>query len=211
MAILDNETREQVKRMLNRMTDSVQVLFFDSNTEYGPYLRELLEELQELNQKIVLKVYDKTSKEAQDFGIDKFPAVVLIGKNKGKIRFFGIPAGYEFSTFIEDLIMVSNGNVELSKKIIDSVSELDKSLHIMVFVTPTCPYCPSAVKLAHQFAMLNENIIADMIEASEFEDLSRQYKVFSVPHTIINSGKAEFVGMSSAEKAWNIIENALKS
>jgi glutaredoxin len=36
---------------------------------------------------------------------------------------------------------------------------------------PTCPYCPKAVRTAHQFAMENPHIVADMVEATEFAEL----------------------------------------
>jgi alkyl hydroperoxide reductase subunit AhpF len=39
---------------------------------------------------------------------------------------------------------------------------------------------------AHKFAMLNDNITADMVEASEFPHLVQKYHVMGVPRTIIN-------------------------
>ena len=48
---------------------------------------------------------------------------------------------------------------------------LGRPVHIQVFVTPTCPYCPQAVRLAHQFALESDQIRGDMIEATEFPEL----------------------------------------
>jgi predicted DsbA family dithiol-disulfide isomerase len=59
-------------------------------------------------------------------------------------------------------------------------------VHIQVFITPTCPYCPAAVRTAHRFALLNENIRADMIEAIEFPHLAQKYQVRGVPRSVIN-------------------------
>jgi Thioredoxin domain len=42
------------------------------------------------------------------------------------------------------------------------------------------------VRLAHQFAMENELIKADCIEATEFPDLAQRYSVYAVPRTVIN-------------------------
>ena len=64
----------------------------------------------------------------------------------------------------------------------------------MVFVTPTCPYCPQAVLLAHQMAMESPMIEAEMIEAMEFSDLSNRYNVSGVPQTTINYGAGTVVG-----------------
>ncbi|MEM1988303.1 MAG: thioredoxin family protein [Candidatus Woesearchaeota archaeon] len=210
MAILDNETKLEVKKILSSMNSPVEILFFDNGkTYYGKEIKELLNELAELNSNIVLKIYNESSKEVQEHKIDKFPAIVLKGKNKGTIRFFGIPSGYEFSTLLEDLKMLSSGEVELPKEVIDYAKNLKEDLHLMVFVTPTCPYCPSAVFFAHSLAMFNEKITSDMIEAMEFEQLSNKFHVSGVPHTVINQGKGEYVGAYPPQAAIEEIKKAL--
>ena len=59
-------------------------------------------------------------------------------------------------------------------------------VHIQVFVTPTCPYCPCAVVLAHKLAMASELVTADMVEATEFPHLANKYHVHGVPRTVVN-------------------------
>jgi len=44
------------------------------------------------------------------------------------------------------------------------------------------------VRLAYSFAMENDLIRADAIEASEFPELSTHYRVYAVPRTVINGG-----------------------
>jgi alkyl hydroperoxide reductase subunit AhpF len=56
---------------------------------------------------------------------------------KGKIRYFGMPSGYEFSVLLGSLLDVSRGESELSESSIETLQTLDKNLHIQVFVTPT--------------------------------------------------------------------------
>ena len=80
----------------------------------------------------------------------------------------------------------TDGEIDLDPEVVEEVKKIDKPLHLQVFVTPTCPYCPRAVLTAFKFAMLNENITADMIEATEFQELSMHYQVQGVPKTIIN-------------------------
>jgi glutaredoxin-like protein len=106
----------------------------------------------------------------------------------------GIPAGHEFTSLIRNILMVSSRDSGLSPETRTFLSKLDKPLHMQVFVTPTCPYCPQAVILAHQFAMESAFVEAEMVEAMEFPDLSNQFGVSGVPHTIFNSGLGEFVG-----------------
>lgn len=42
------------------------------------------------------------------------------------------------------------------------------------------------MRLAHQFALENDLITADCIEATEFPDLVTEYRVQAVPKTVIN-------------------------
>jgi len=67
-----------------------------------------------------------------------------------------------------------------------ALKDLDKDVRIQVFVTPTCPYCTSVVRLAHQFAMESPRIRGEMVEATEFPHLAQKYHVFGVPKAVIN-------------------------
>jgi glutaredoxin-like protein len=118
---------------------------------------------------------------------------VLQGRAKGKVRYFGIPAGYEFSTLIEDILDVSRGTTNLSDTTREILATIDQDLHIQVFVTPTCPYCPRAARLAHKLAIENEHITADVVEVSEFVDMAQRYRVQGVPKTVVND-RIELVG-----------------
>ena len=56
---------------------------------------------------------------------------------QGAIRFLGLPAGYEFSTLVADIVDVSTGTVGLSEAAQAELRGLDQDLHLQVFVTPT--------------------------------------------------------------------------
>ena|SRR5215831_15746844 len=101
--------------------------------------RELLEEVTDTSDKLHLTVKDfvRDEQEAQALGITRIPAFILQGHARGAVRYFGIPAGYEFSTLVEDLIDVSKGTTKLSEKTRQALTTVDQDLHIQVFVTPT--------------------------------------------------------------------------
>lgn len=101
--------------------------------------RELLEEVTGLSEKIHLTVKDfvQDEPEAQRLGVTHIPATILQGSAKGAVRFFGVPAGYEFSTLIEDILDISKGTTKLHSTTQEAVSKIDQDLHIQVFVTPT--------------------------------------------------------------------------
>ena len=57
-------------------------------------------------------------------------------------------------------------------------------------------------------AMENPLIMADVVEANEFTDLSQRYRVMSVPKTVVND-RVEFVGAQSEQKLLEAVQRAL--
>jgi glutaredoxin-like protein len=190
MAILNDRVRKEVRSHLSGLTNPVTFKVFTQSfeCEYCRETRELVEEVASLSDKIAVEVYDfeKDKSVADRYGIDKIPALAVIGAKDYGVRLYGIPSGYEFTTLIEDILLVSRGDSGLSSATRALVKRLTKPVHIQVFVTPTCPYCPRAVILAHQLAVESDLITADMVEAIEFPHLANKYQVMGVPRTVIN-------------------------
>jgi len=198
MTLLDESIRTKVRDMLAGMEAPVRLVVF-TQSEGGALecafcaeTRQLSEEIAALSPKITLDVYDfvADADAAARYSIDKIPALAILRdgaepKDYG-IRFYGIPSGYEFGTLIEDILMVSRGDPGLQPKTLAEIARLKEPVHIQVYVTPTCPYCPRAVLLAHKLALASDLITADMVEATEFPHLANKYQVYGVPRTVIN-------------------------
>lgn len=65
--------------------------------------------------------------------------------------------------------------------------------------------------LAHQMALENQNVQAEMIEAMEFPDLSEQFNVSGVPQTTINAGSGTVVGAVPEEYLLSELMRSLKN
>lgn len=231
MPILTERDRAAVRQRLQEMINPVKMIVFAPTTNliapgrrecaFCNELRELLGELSELHDKLQLETVDPYNDPVRAAAYDLkkdgqgylVPAIVLVGLQNGEevdygIRFYGIPAGYEFATLLEDILMVSTGHHHLAPQVLEEVTKIDKPVDIMVFVTPTCPYCPRAVLTAHQFAFVNPNIRAAMIEAMEFEQLSQDWNVYGVPKTVINE-VVEFDGAMPDNMVLRYVQNAL--
>lgn len=192
MSLMDDKTREDVRTMLKELTGPVKLVMFTQQFECQMCreTHQICEEVAELNDLITVDVKDFVADEglAKDFAVDKIPAIAVLGADDRDygIRFYGIPSGYEFMSLLEALKLVSNAEHQLSEETLSYLDALEGDLHLQVFVTPTCPYCPRAVTLAHQLAFASEKVHADMIEANEFPHLSMRYNVMGVPRTVIN-------------------------
>jgi glutaredoxin-like protein len=194
--IFKEKDKMAIRQRLSSMSAPVKLIYFTQELECMTCkdTHELLKELTELSDKLTLEVYDfVTDKEiVAMYDIDKIPATIVApaeGDAKA-IRYFGIPAGYEFASLLDDILMVSSGDSDLSDVNKQTVRQIEKPVHLQVFVTPTCPYCPGAVRLAHQMAFENPKVIGDMVEATEFPHLVQRYGVRGVPRTVINETEA---------------------
>lgn len=190
MGIISEKDREQLIKIFKPLVNDVRIVMFtqEFECEYCKVTRELIEEVSGLSDKISLEVHDfvKEADLAKNYGVDKIPATLLLGDRDYGIRFYGVPAGYEFTTFIEDVINVSRRDPGLPKEVLDLLTSVDRPVHIQVMISPTCPYCARAVRTAHRFAMANGYIRGDMIGITEFPYLAIKYSVQGVPKIIIN-------------------------
>jgi glutaredoxin-like protein len=191
MALLKDKDREYLQQeFAKRLKNPVKLVVFTQTIacDFCAQTEEIAREVAGLSDKISVEVYNFVTDKpvADQYGVDKIPATVVVGEKDYGIRFFGIPAGYEFTSLIEDIMMVSAGDSGLSEATKKAVAQIKQPVRIQVFVTPTCPYCPGAVLLAHKLAMESEYIVGDMVEATEFPHLAQKYNVMGVPRTVIN-------------------------
>jgi len=193
VGIISEKDANYIKDLFSKeLKDPVNILLFVDSKDKCAYCEEtknLLEELAKLsNDKIKITTYNinESQKEAKFLGIIGTPAIVIGGKKIYNAFYFGIPAGYEFSALLEDIIDASKNTTRLSDKTKKALQNLEKPVEIKVFVTPTCPYCPRAVRIAHQMAMSSDKVKSMMIEALEFSDLADKYEVMAVPKVVIN-------------------------
>jgi glutaredoxin-like protein len=198
VGLIPEEHKQHLKEEFEKnLKGEVRILVFTQEIEcpFCKHARELVEEVGALSNKIKVEVYDfiKDGEKAKEYQIDKVPAIVVLGKKDYGIRFYGLPYGYEFRPFTESIINVSRGAANLSEESKRKLASIEKSVHIQVFVSLTCPHCPLITSLAHQFAMESDLVRADMIDVAEFPHLAQKYSVMGVPKTVINE-RTEFVG-----------------
>jgi len=203
MGLIPEEHKQHLKEEFKKnLKDDVRILMFTQETECPlcKQARELAEEVGAFSNKIKVEVYDfvKDSEKTKEYQIDKVPAIAVLGKKDYGIRFYGLPYGYEFRPFTESIINVSRGTTNLSEETKKKLASIEKPVHIQVFVSLTCPYCPLVTSLAHQFAMESDLVRADMVDVGEFPHLGQKYSVMGVPKTVINE-KTEFVGAVTEE------------
>ncbi|MBU0580736.1 MAG: thioredoxin family protein [Candidatus Margulisbacteria bacterium] len=201
-SILPRHVKKQVTNEFKQLTQQVNLLVFSQQIKcaHCVYNENLINEVASNSKKIKVEIIDFKQNKlyAQNYKVEKIPVTIPIGKKDYGLRFFGIPAGYEFFNLIEAIKDVSRGTTDLDEATIKRLEKIKKPVHIQVLVTPTCPLCTEVVRLAHQFAIHSDYIKADAIELSAFPYLVQKYNVEGVPKTIINE-KIELLGPISKE------------
>lgn len=200
MAMISDQDKDLLRGVFNsELQNPVRILAFTKRSEkssepgmeceFCNETEELMMELTSLSDKISVEFreYSPNDEMVQQLGIDKLPALILTSGDGKGVRYFGIPGGFEFSSLIADIVDVSRNTTDMTQDAREKVRNIDKDVHIQVFVTPTCPYCPSTVRLAHQMAIENPgHIQADAVEAAEFPHLVEKYGIDAVPTVVIN-------------------------
>ncbi len=217
MALLSEKDARTVEGRLSKIANPVAltVVTQEFECDYCKQTRELVEEIAGLSGgKVTVQVIDLLADKAKAdaLKIDKIPAIAVLGP-QGKdygIRFFGIPAGYEFSSLLETIEMVGKGDSGLSPASRKKLESITAPLNLQVFVTPTCPYCPRAVLTAFKLAMESKHVTASMVEATEFPHLANKFQVSGVPHTVIGESPQPMIGAYPENAAVDMVLAAIQ-
>ncbi len=210
MALLKDGDRRKVAEYFGAIEHPVKIVMFTQSMEcdYCQMTRELLQELEGLNSFITLEILDfvTDADRAREYGVDKIPATLILGDKDYGIRFYGVPAGYEFMSLVEAIVDVGKRDHGLPDVILAQLERVDQPVHMQAMVSPTCPYCPRAVRTVHRFAMASNFITGDMVEITEFPHVAVKYNVQGVPNTIVNDVESVVGGLPEKDFAKAVLK-----
>jgi len=189
--LFDEETASELRRIFASLRRSLKdILVLDSTMTPGssgkcntcPEARQLVEELSAISSgKISFEILDLHS--ARHLKPRYIPAFIYDTAKKN-VRYYGLPSGQEFAPFIYVHEYISEG-VRLDKHVVEEVDSIETPMHIKVFVTPECPYCPIVADFMNQVGIINNNILVETIEAFEHPYEADKYHVMYVPFVAI--------------------------
>jgi glutaredoxin-like protein len=198
LSFLPDDKKEILRKDFEtKLVDPVKLVMFTQEIEcqYCSQTRKLVEEMATINPKVTTQIYDfqADADKSKEYGIERIPAIAVIGKQDYGVRIYGIPFGYELQTLIEAIVNVSKGTTDFSDKTKAVLQDVKTPVKIKVFVNLTCQHCPAAGAIAHKLAIESSLIKAEVIDTQEFPDLALKYNVIGVPKIVIND-KVEFMG-----------------
>ncbi len=197
--LIQNPQKAQLKRTFRKdLKAEVELRLFTQRPSpiavpgrecrYCVRTQQMLEELTALSPKVHLNIIDIYAQPelASDERITRVPAIAFGERRKAKLRFFGIPMGYQLAVVVENIRTISRGVSPLRMDTRKKLRGINQPVHVQVFVTPTSADCQPVARLAHALALENQNITTDVVEIEEFPALAQQYGVRSVPMTVVN-------------------------
>jgi alkyl hydroperoxide reductase subunit AhpF len=132
--LLNDDIIKQIQEVFSDLKHPVHLMFFGSQHDC-PYCGDTRQ---------LVEIYDMESDSdlAARYHVDKAPGLVIAAKEGEQItdfgiRLSGIPAGHEFSSLIQGILLVSNRDSGLNPQTRAFLKGLDKPVLLQVFVTPT--------------------------------------------------------------------------
>lgn len=144
--LLNDDVAGQVRDVFQGLQEPVEVFFFGAkeNCVYCDDTRQLVEEIVELSDLLGMQIFDleENAETARQYNVDKVPGLVLLGRDGEQlldygIRYAGIPSGHEFSSLINDLVLVSGRDSGLDQETRQFLAGLNEPVLLQVYVTPT--------------------------------------------------------------------------
>ena len=135
------------------------------------------------------KVSDKIRVEQRDtHGQLRSPVSFMLevdGEPNG-IQFSGIPSGHEFNSLVLAVLHSSGTPLKLDDSLKSIIANIQVPLKFEVFVSLSCHNCPDVVQAVNQFASINPEISAEMIDGGVYPELIEANKIQGVPTVLLN-------------------------
>jgi len=167
MSLIAPADQDKLREAFSEMTSPVRLLFFTQTLDCETCLqtRQILDELPPLSDKITIEEVNFVLEgdKAKQYGVDRVPAIALVSVNNtppaergdgapaqpdpgagapgvikdSRIRFLGAPAGYEFISLVQAVLLAGGRPPSLTEENRRKVAAVTKPVTMQVFTTPT--------------------------------------------------------------------------
>lgn len=211
MRFLDKDIINQLTGVFSKIQKEVKIVNFvsDDNSKTEE-LKQFLDELSVVSDKITIEHTSDKDIRYREFGIDKLPALAFVD-SQGKFtggKFHGIPGGHEINSFVLTLLNTTGEGKTFDSDILTRINKIDSNVDLKVFVTLDCHHCPDVVTNTQQLAIQNDNISAQMIDVFLFPDLAEEAGIKSVP-TVIYNDKVQTIGVKGIHEILAKVEEVI--
>ncbi|WP_111497879.1 alkyl hydroperoxide reductase subunit F [Marinobacter bohaiensis] len=194
--MLDANLKDQLKAYMENLREPIELVPSLDDSAKSKELKELLEEIEALSDKISLREDGAADVRRPSFAINR------VGSDIG-VRFAGIPMGHEFTSLVLALLQVGGHPSKASQEVIEQVQSLDGDYVFETYFSLSCQNCPDVVQALNLMSVLNPKIKHTSIDGALFQDEVEQREVMAVPSVYLN-------GESFGQGRMNLEEIAAK-
>jgi len=200
--MFSDSERQALEQRFSSMVDPVTLLVFADDGLISSQLVGLAKAMAATTQKLTADVQAADggrNPRMRELRLEHWPVVLPITPGFNRIRYYGVPAGYEIAPWVEGLVELSASKTGLTPKAKEALATVRRKANIKVFVLPSCHFCPIVAKHAYRAAIESKNVSVDIIDTQMFPDLATRHAVMGVPKVILNDNLDITGAMDEAE------------
>jgi len=177
--MLDANIKQQLNAYMDKLQQPIELVAAYDDSDKSQELRELLEELAGMSDKISLRDDESEDVRRPSFAINR------VGTDVG-VSFAGIPMGHEFTSLVLALLQVGGHPSKASQDLIEQIQELDGEFEFETYFSLSCQNCPDVVQALNLISVLNPSIKHTSIDGALFQEEVEQREVMAVPSVYLN-------------------------
>lgn len=177
--MLDANIKQQLKAYMEKLQQPIEIVAAYDDGDKSQELRQLLEEIEPMSEKISLRTEESTDVRRPSFAINR------VGTDMG-VRFAGIPMGHEFTSLVLALLQVGGHPSKASQDVIEQIQQLNGNFEFETYFSLSCQNCPDVVQALNLMSVLNPGVRHTAIDGALFQDEVEKREIMSVPSVYLN-------------------------
>ena len=176
--MLDTQMKTQLQVYLQNLRSPIRLIATLDSSEKSAELRELLQEIAELSDKVIF----------DDSGADsRKPSFVVAkeGETRG-VRFAAIPMGHEFTSLVLALLWTGGHPPKVEAEVLEQIKGLESEMKLEVYMSLSCHNCPDVVQAATLMAIYNPKINTTIVDGALNQAEVDARQVMAVPMVFKN-------------------------
>ena len=175
------EIKQALSQYFSSMQQPVELVLQTGEHAKRAELTDFLSEMSNISENLSLVERDTEGKLRSPISF----SLEVNGEPTG-IVFSGIPGGHEFNSLVLAILQASGSEIKLDQAVRNMIKQISKPLKFEVYISLSCHNCPDVVQALNQFALLNPNISAEMIDGGLFAELIEEHDIQGVPSVYLN-------------------------
>lgn len=199
---ISNEMRRQLFDIFEKFENEVIIKTVIAQDMISTELEGFVNEIIGINDKVKAEFDMETLSTG-----DEKPYIEVWRENESTgIRYYSVPGGHEFNSFIVALYNASGEDKKLSENVKKRIMGLKQKHLLQVMATLSCTNCPEVVMATQKIASISDKIEAEMYDLSKFQEIKDKYNIMAVPCLIIDEGEKVLFGKKGLEEVLGILE-----